>query len=213
MINLFSKGIVVFCELQSDAFARLQMSKVGWKMIWFWALRAQNHIIYNWIFLFIIVYPNANVWKCKFWLRNASDFFLNRFIFKLADESFFKRNSCLLRASEWCFRKTPNVQSWLKNDMILGATRPKSYHLQLKFPFNYCISRCRCPNNANVGSKIQGISFFVNKSICRLDDRSFFNRHSCLLRAFVKISCQPPHPRSPVAPSLPIRAWSQNPQG
>ena len=67
--------------------------------------------------------------------------------------------------------------------MILGATRPKSYHLQLKFPFNYCISRCRCPNNANVGSKIQGISFFVNKSICRLDDRSFFNRHSCLLRA------------------------------
>ena len=67
--------------------------------------------------------------------------------------------------------------------MISGATRPKSYHLQLKFPFNYCISRCRCPNNANVGSKIQGISFFVNKSIWRLDDRSFFNRHSCLLRA------------------------------
>ena len=97
--------------------------------------------------------------------KNANDdsgiqvIFWNRFTYKLDDKSFFKGHSCLLRASEWCFRKTPNVQSWLKNDMILGATRPKSYHLQLKFPFCYRISQCKCPKNANVGSKIQRIFF------------------------------------------------------
>ena len=82
--------------------------------------------------------------KCKCWLQNTKDFFSNRSMCKLDDGYFFNRLSYLLRASEWCFRKTPIVQSWLKNDMILGATRPKSYHLQLKFPFQYCISQCKC---------------------------------------------------------------------
>ena len=99
--------------------------------------------------------------KCKCWLQNTKDFFSNRSMCKLDDGSFFNRLSYLLRASEWCFSKTPNVQSWLKNDMILGATRPKSYHLQLKFPFCYRISQCKCPKNANVGSKIQSFFFQI----------------------------------------------------
>ena len=144
MMDLFLTGLVIFWELQSDALVRLQMSKVGWKMTWFWALRAQNHIIYNWNFLFVIVYPNANVQKRQMLAPKYKGFFSNRSMCKLDDGSFFNRLSYLLRGSEWCFRKTPIVQSWLKNDMILGATRPKSYHLQLKFPFQYCISQCKC---------------------------------------------------------------------
>ena len=121
-------------------------------------------------------------------------FFVNRSICRLDNRSFFNRYSCLLRASEWCFHKTPNVQSWSKNDMILGATRPKSYYLQLNFSSHYCISQCKCLKMQILTPKCKW--FFLDRFICKLDDEYFFKRHSCLLRASEWCFCKTPNVQS-----------------
>ena len=88
--------------------------------------------------------------------RSCTNVFFNGFTSKLHNKSIVTRYSYRLQASEWCFHKTPNVESWLKNDIIL-------YHLQLKIPFNYCISQ-----HTKIIAKVAFLIIFILKTMATI---------------------------------------------
>ena len=77
--------------------------------------------------------------RLQIFLALVQMIFLNRFICKLYNKIIFTRHSYLLQASEWCFRRTPNVESCLKIWYNFGRYMPKviSFTFENKFSLLY----------------------------------------------------------------------------